>query len=108
MACAAVLAVFDLFEQRGILSHVRETAPYLEQKLDELVKKYDFLKERRGMGLMQGLQVEERPVGEILQNALKNGLIVLSAGENVLRFVPPLIITKDHIDEMIRRLESSF
>lgn len=108
LACAAVLAVFDLFEQRGILSHVRETAPYLEQKLDELVKKYDFLKERRGMGLMQGLQVEERPVGEILQNALKNGLIVLSAGENVLRFVPPLIITKDHIDEMIRRLESSF
>ncbi len=108
LACAAVLAVFDLFEHRGILSHVRETAPYLEQKLDELVKKYDFLKERRGMGLMQGLQVEERPVGEILQNALKNGLIVLSAGENVLRFVPPLIITKDHIDEMIRRLESSF
>ena len=108
LACAAVLAVFDLFEQRGILSHVRETAPYLEQKLDELVKKYDFLKERRGIGLMQGLQVEERPVGEILQNALKNGLIVLSAGENVLRFVPPLIITKDHIDEMIRRLESSF
>ncbi len=108
LACAAVSAVFDIFEKQGILSHVKDTAPYLEQKLEELIEKYDFLKERRGMGLMQGVEVEGRPVGDILRKALDNGLIVLSAGENVLRFLPPLVISKEDVDEMVRRLEASF
>ena len=108
LACAAVSAVFDIFEKQGILSHVKDTAPYLEQKLEELIEKYDFLKERRGMGLMQGVEVEGRPVGDILRKALDNGLIVLSAGGNVLRFLPPLVISKEDVDEMVRRLEASF
>ena len=107
-ACAAVSAVFDLFEERELLSHVREVTPYLEQKLDALIERHGFLKERRGRGLMQGVQVEDgRPVGKILQRALENGLILLSAEGNVLRFLPPLIITEEEIDEMIRRLEAS-
>ena len=78
---------------------------YLVKKLDELVAKYDFLTERRGMGLMQGV-VCEKPVGQIAANALEAGLIVITAGSNVLRFVPPLIIEEKDVDEMISRLES--
>lgn len=107
LACAAVSAVFDLFEEEKIIEHVRETAPYLEKKLDELVDKYDYLTARRGKGFMQGVVVEGRPVGEIVKKALANGLVVLSAGSDVIRFVPPLVITKEDIDEMIIRLEKT-
>ncbi len=72
------------------------------------MEKYEFLTERRGKGLMQGLVVEGRPVGDVITKALENGLIVISAGSNVLRFVPPLIITKEQIDEMIEKLQKSF
>ena len=108
LACAAVSKVFDLFEELDVIRHVNEITPYLEQKLDELTAKYDFLTERRGMGLMQGLVVEGRPVGDIVSKALENGLIVMSAGGNVIRLVPPLIIERADVDEMIRRLELSF
>ena len=105
LACAAVSTVFDLFEQEKIVEHVRDTTPYLEERLDTLVEKYDFLTERRGMGFMQGVVVEGKPVGDIVKAALAEGLVILSAGSNVLRFVPPLVITKDDIDEMIAKLE---
>ena len=108
LACCAVSKVFDLFEEGKIMEHVQKTSPYLEQKLDELVKKYDFLTERRGKGMMQGLVVSGRPVGEIINKGIENGLFVLSAGSDVLRFVPPLIITEADIDEMIEKLEKSF
>lgn len=108
LACAAVSKVFDLFEKEQIVKHVNEVAPYLEQKLDELVDKYEFLTARRGKGLMQGLVVSKRPVGQIVSKALENGLIVISAGSDVIRFVPPLVITKEDIDEMIEKLEKSF
>lgn len=108
LACRAVSAVFDLFERYGVVEHVGQVAPYLEQRLDELTAKYDFLKERRGMGLMQGIEVQGRPVGQIVQRALENGLVVLSAGSNVIRLVPPLVIEKKHIDEMVEKLEKSF
>ena len=73
-----------------------------------LVEKYDFLKERRGKGLIQGLEVVGRPVGEIVNHALENGLVLMTAGSNVLRFVPPLVITKEDVDCMTERLEKSF
>lgn len=108
LACRAVSKVFDLFEEEKILEHVQKIAPYLEKKLDELVEKYDFLTERRGKGLMQGVVVSGRPVGEIINKAIENELFVLSAGTDVLRFVPPLIITEADIDEMAEKLERSF
>ncbi len=107
LACCAVSKVFDIFEEEKILEHVQEVAPYLEQKLDELTEKYEFLTERRGKGLMQGLVVSGRSVGEIINKAIENGLFVLSAGADVLRFVPPLIITKADVDEMIEKLEKA-
>ena len=100
---AAVDKVLEMMERDHITEHVKKVAPYLEKKLDELVAKYDFLTERRGMGLMQGV-VCEKPVGQIA--ALEAGLIVITAGSNVLRFVPPLIIEEKDVDEMISRLES--
>ncbi len=106
-ACAAVSKVFDLFEEQHILEHVQEITPYFEERLDGLVEKYDFFTQRRGKGLMQGLVVEGRAVGEIVAKALENGLVVISAGSDVLRFVPPLIITKEQIDEMVEKLEKT-
>jgi acetylornithine/N-succinyldiaminopimelate aminotransferase len=102
---AAVDKVLEMMERDHITEHVKKVAPYLEKKIDELVAKYDFLTERRGMGLMQGV-VCEKPVGQIAAKALEAGLIVITAGSNVLRFVPPLIIEEKDVDEMISRLES--
>lgn len=107
LACAAVSKVFDIFEQEHILEHVQKITPYLEKKLDELVDKYEFITARRGKGLMQGLVLEGKPVGDVVNKALKNGLLVISAGGNVLRLVPPLVITEKDIDEMIEKLEKS-
>lgn len=103
---AAVSAVFDQFKACDLLGHVKEIAPYLEQKLDELVEKYDFLVTRRGKGLMQGV-VCKLPVGKVAAAALEQGLIVITAGADVLRFVPPLVIEKQHVDEMIEKLEKA-
>lgn len=103
---AAVSEVFDQFKACDILGHVKEVAPYLEQKLDELVEKYDFLVTRRGKGLMQGV-VCKLPVGKVAAAALEQGLIVITAGADVLRFVPPLVIEKQHVDEMIEKLEKA-
>lgn len=108
LACAAVSAVFDLFEQEKIVEHVKEISTYLEKKLDALVDKYEFLEQRRGKGLMQGLVVTGRPVGEIVNRAIENGLLVITAGTDVLRMVPPLVITEADVDEMIEKLEKSF
>lgn len=104
LAAAAVEKVLDLFEKDHIIEHVREVGPYLEQRLDEIADKYDCIVERRGMGLMQGL-VFDRPVAEVINKALEKGLILINAGPNIVRFVPPLIITKENIDEMITILD---
>ena len=106
--CAAVSKVLDIFEKDKIVEHVKDVSVYLEGRLDELVKEYDFLETRRGKGLMQGLVVTGRPVGEIINKALENGLVVISAGSNVLRMLPPLVIEKEHVDEMIGKLKKSF
>jgi acetylornithine/N-succinyldiaminopimelate aminotransferase len=103
---AAVSTVFDLFEKQNVIAHVREIAPYLEQKLDELVAKYDFLVTRRGMGLMQGV-VSTLPVGKVAAKALEEGLIVITAGADVIRLVPPLVIEKKDVDAMIPKLEAA-
>ena len=103
---AAVDKVLEMMERDHITDHVKEITPYLEEKLDELVASYDFLTARRGLGLMQGV-VSEKPVGQIAAKALEEGLIVITAGSDVLRFVPPLIIEKQHVDEMIGKLKKA-
>lgn len=102
-ACTAIAKSLEIFESKNILHNVNEVGSYLGEKLEKLVETCKVAKETRGIGLMRGLECEA-PVGEICQKALKKGLIVLSAGTNVIRFVPPLIIEKSHVDEMIRIL----
>lgn len=102
--CAAVSKVFDLFEEKKLVDHVKALTPYLEQKLDELVASHDCLATRRGKGFMQGLVVTGKPVGQVVKKALDNGLIVMSAGADVIRLVPPLVIEKNDIDEMAEKL----
>ena len=103
--CAAVSKVFDIYENDKIIEHVQEMTPYLEQKLDEIVAKHECAATRRGMGFMQGIVIQGRPVGEVVKAALTKGLLVISAGSDVLRIVPPLVTTKEHIDKMAAILD---
>ncbi len=105
LACAAVSKVIDLFEEEHILDNVKEVGEYLAGKLDELVLKYDFVKERRGLGLMQGLACD-KPVADIINKALDKGLLLINAGTHVIRFIPALTISKENVDEMIEILDA--
>ena len=106
LVCAAVDTVLQIFEEEHLLEHVKEVSVYLEEQLDQLVKESSAVKERRGKGLMQGL-VLEKPVTEVIRKGMEHGLITISAGGNVLRLVPPLVITKEHVDEMIEKLSKA-
>lgn len=103
-ACAAVKAVLDIYEKKHIVDNVREVSGYLENELEKLVSESDKVKERRGCGLIQGLELNV-PVGDVISKCHENGLILISASGNVLRFVPPLVITRDNVDEMIVKLK---
>ena len=105
LVCAAVNKVLDLFETNHIIENVREVAPYLEKRLDELKEKYDFIIDRRGAGLMQGLEFD-RPVAPYINSALDKGLMLINAGQSIIRLVPPLIITKQTVDDMIAVLDT--
>lgn len=104
LVCAAVNKVLDLFEENHIIENVGRVAPYLEKRLDALCEKYDFVTARRGAGLIQGL-VFSRPVSPIIKRAMDKGLILINAGADIIRFVPPLIITEENVDEMIEILD---
>ena len=107
--CAAVSKVFDIFEKDHILEHVRELTPYLEEKLDALVDKYEIISRRRGKGFMQGLVIQGISVGTIVSKALENGLLVISAGSDVLRLVPLACEWhKEDIDEMIENWKKAW
>ena len=105
-ACAAVEKVLEIFEKEKIVQHVHEVSAYLEAQLDQIVSENEMVSARRGKGLMQGL-VLTKPVGDVVKQANEQGLIVISAGGNVLRLLPPLIITHKHVDEMIEKLKQA-
>ncbi|MFQ9514903.1 MAG: aspartate aminotransferase family protein [Eubacterium sp.] len=106
LAAAAVCKVFELFDRNNILENVNTVGAYFESRLDRIVDEFDNVLERRGKGLMQGL-VLSTPVGETVNKAMEKGLLVISAGNNVLRMVPPLVITKENVDEMIEILKKA-
>lgn len=103
LACAAVSKVIELFEKQKVLENVQEVGVYLGTCLDSLVEEFDCVKTRRGLGLLQGL-VFDKPVGEIITKAMGKGLVLINAGSDIIRFVPPLVITKEHVDDMVRIL----
>ncbi len=107
LVTAGASAVLDIFEKRQIVDHVKEVGAYLSEKLEELVGEFDVVKEHRGRGLIQGLEFTV-PVGPVVTNALlEQKLVLISAGANIIRFVPPLIIEKADVDEMVKRLKAA-
>ena len=107
LVCAAANAVLDVFKKKDIVSHVKEVGAYLYEKLDELVAEYDCAIAHRGKGLIQGLEFNSA-VGPVVTNALlEQHLVLISAGANIIRFVPPLVIEKADVDEMIVRLKAA-
>lgn len=106
LAAAAICKVLELFEKENVLANVREVGVYLEEQLDALVAEYDCIETRRGIGLLQGLVFKE-PVGDIIKKAMEKGLVLINAGSNIIRFVPPLIISKQNVDEMISILKQT-
>lgn len=103
--CRAADTVLRLFEERHILEHVNTVGGYLWEKLEKFAADHGCVTAHRGKGLIQGLEFD-RPVGEMVTRALlEQRLVLISAGANVIRFVPPLVITQNHVDEMVRRLE---
>ena len=103
---AAAYKVLELFEKRDIVNHVKEMGDYLTKKLDKLKDNYDIIIARRGLGLIQGLEFKV-PVSPIISQALtEQKLVIISAGTNIIRFVPPLVIEKEHVDEMVEKLSA--
>lgn len=98
--CAAVSEVFDIFREEHIIENVQEVGQYLWNQLEGLKDKYDCIVEHRGVGLIQGLEFKENP-SEIVKKAMSNGLVLITAGNNTIRFVPPLIVSKKDIDLLI-------
>lgn len=104
LACTAVKKVIEIFEREDIVGHVNKVAPYLTKRLNEIVDSFGCVVQRKGKGLMQGLEIT-KPLAEVNQRAIEEGLLVIQAQGNVIRFVPPLILEEEHIDEMIEKLK---
>lgn len=105
LATAAVCKVFEIYKDKDIIRHVNEVAPYLYDRLCELKEKHNtIIKDVRGKGLMLGMELSI-PASHVVTEALKNNLILISAGSNIIRFVPPLIIEKEHVDAMYNILD---
>ena len=104
LVCAAVDKVMEIFETRDVTGHVKEVGSYLGEKLDELAASCGKVVEHRGMGLMHGLEMTE-PVGDIINAMREQGIVIINAGANVLRFLPPLVIEKEHVDRVIDTLK---
>lgn len=102
---AAANAVFDIFEEEHILDNVNEVGAYLFEKLEAVKNAHAEIVDHRGIGFMQGLEFSV-PVGPIVAKCIESGLILISAGANTIRFIPPLIAGKEHVDKMVEILES--
>ncbi|EAI7201187.1 aspartate aminotransferase family protein [Campylobacter coli] len=109
LVCAGINAVFEIFKKEKILENVSKLTPYLEQSLENLIKEFRFCKKRKGLGFMQGLSLDKSvKVAEVIKKCQENSLLLISCGENDLRFLPSLIIEKSHIDEMSEKLRKVF
>ena len=104
LAGAAIVEVFRQFENKKVLENVRRVGAYLYEKLDEIAAAQADVVEHRGVGLMQGLEFDH-PVAEIINKALDKGLVLINAGTNIIRFLPPLVITEADVDAMLEILK---
>lgn len=102
----AVKTVFEIYEQLDICNHVKEVGNYLYEELERVKDDYDCIIDHRGVGLMQGLVFKES-ISKYINSALENGMLIINAGNDIIRFLPPLIVNKEEIDKMIRILRTS-
>jgi acetylornithine/N-succinyldiaminopimelate aminotransferase len=107
LATAAGLATVSHIIETNLLNQANESSAYLDKKLHGLKEQYAFIKDIRGLGLLKGIVVETNAL-EIVQKAIENNLLILTAGPNVVRILPPLTVTKEEINEFIKALENTF
>lgn len=108
LACAAGLAVMDTMINNNLVKNSEEMGSYFIDKLSTLANKYDFVKEIRGKGLMIGIQLSIEKAVEIKNKCFDKGYLIGSVGNNIIRLLPPLIITKEDIDGMVDVLDNIF
>ncbi|MBO4903607.1 MAG: aspartate aminotransferase family protein [Lachnospiraceae bacterium] len=109
LACAAIAEVLKIFDDDKIIDNVNKVAPYLQKKLEEIVNAHDFLLGQRGLGLMRGIVFDTKMKSpkDVVSSALSNGLVLITAGTDVVRFLPPLVITCGDVDEMAEKLQKA-
>ncbi|KZS23197.1 aspartate aminotransferase family protein [Wohlfahrtiimonas chitiniclastica] len=105
--CAIANAVLTELVDHGVVAAVKERGSYTQKKLNLLRVRYPFIQEIRGTGLLLGIKFDESVVksSDVVKAAFENRLLLVGAGDNVVRFFPPLNVTLDHIDVMVSRLE---
>lgn len=106
LACAAVSKTIELFEKQGVVENVQKVGAYLTKQLEKMVEECECALQVKGKGLMQGVQIT-KPIGEVSSKALQEGLLIIGAGSDVIRMIPPLIVTEEQVDEMIDKLKKA-
>ena len=108
LACTAALAVLDVFEKEHLVENANTVGTYLINQLKELRKKEPHIKDVRGRGLMVGVEMD-LPQSEVRKKLIYDQhCFTGGAGTNVLRILPPLILTKADVDDFIYRLQKTF
>jgi acetylornithine/N-succinyldiaminopimelate aminotransferase len=109
LVTTAVCEVLRQFRERRILDNVNTVGSYMYDRLEEVMKEYDFITAHRGIGLIQGLEFDpdKKKAGDVCKKAVENGLIIITAGANIIRFIPPLTVSRDDVDKMIRLLREA-
>ena len=106
LAGAAIVEVFRQYEERKITDHVKEVGAYLYEKLEEVKNANPIIVDHRGKGLIQGLEFECE-VAPVINKALESGVVLINAGTKIVRFLPPLVIEKKDVDDMISVLKEA-
>ncbi len=102
--CAAALATLDFIEENDLCDQVKRKGDYFIKRLTDLKTDNDHIVEIRGRGLMIGMELKDLSAKEIVTNMLSNGFVINNIGDNILRFLPPLTIEKNHIDQLLTAL----
>ena len=106
LATSAANVIVDELFDGGLLEHVLKVSKYLQKKLEALKDEFPAIADVRGVGLLMGAEFTE-PVATIIKKCIENGLLVINAGTNILRFVPPLIVSEAEIEKGFEILEES-
>jgi len=106
LTCAVALAVLSTIESEGLLRHVANIGAYLRARLEELQARHALVREIRGLGLMIGVELADAEAAKfVAREAMAHGLIVNRTHEVVIRLLPPFIIERKHVDELVRTLD---